>query len=470
MRYLCILFFSIFSNSLGAQTVQAKNDSIQVNENTDVIVGGINISGNRKTKEYIILRETTFKKGDRFPASELNKRLIESRHLIYNTALFVDDSVYVASQKGNVVFINIRVKERLYFLPLPYFRLVDRNFNEWWVQQHRSLDRVNYGIKLNYNNVTGQNDKLNIWLITGYNNQVTLRYNLPFLDKKLTKGINVGFTYSRQHEINYATSPDNKQLFFRINNEYLRTYSRFDATYSYRPDQHQSHYFRVAYTNDLIADTVAKLNPAFYPGHLTNVKYLDFTYVYRYLNTDYNVYPAKGWQAEGSIYKRGIDKVSDLWQIGIHGVFAKPILPKTFILIDASATVKFPYNPYFFSQGLFGYGNYQVRGLEYYVIDGMAGALGRFSVHRELFKYIFHNPIRSKTHDKIPFRFYAKAYSDLGYAYNPYVKGNLLNNTLLHSWGIGLDIVSIYDFVFRFEFSFNQLGYNGLYLHARNDF
>jgi len=58
----------------------------------------------------------------------------------------------------------------------------------------------------------------------------------------------------------------------------------------------------------------------------------------------------------------------------------------------------------------------------------------------------------------------------VGYSYSPTYKGNLFNNQLMHTWGVGLDVVSIYDFVFRFEYSVNQLGENGLYLHAHSDF
>jgi len=41
---------------------------------------------------------------------------------------------------------------------------------------------------------------------------------------------------------------------------------------------------------------------------------------------------------------------------------------------------------------------------------------------------------------------------------------------LLRTWGLGLDIVSIYDFLFKIEYSFNQLGRNGLYLQTRREF
>jgi len=58
----------------------------------------------------------------------------------------------------------------------------------------------------------------------------------------------------------------------------------------------------------------------------------------------------------------------------------------------------------------------------------------------------------------------------VGYSYSPGINNNLFNNKLMYTWGAGFDVVSIYDLVFRFEYSFNQLGENGLYLHASSGF
>ena len=33
-----------------------------------------------------------------------------------------------------------------------------------------------------------------------------------------------------------------------------------------------------------------------------------------------------------------------------------------------------------------------------------------------------------------------------------------LNNKLIHSWGLGVDMITFYDIVFKFDYSFNQLG------------
>ncbi|MFN6388157.1 MAG: POTRA domain-containing protein, partial [Bacteroidota bacterium] len=145
----------------------------------------IEIAGNAKTKYYIILRELSFAKGDSLNAQQLGAAIIQAKQLLMNTQLFVDIKIDTLTYLEQWQ-IRVQVKERWYLLPLPYFRLVDRNFNQWWVDQNRSLDRVNYGVKFIQNNVSGRNDNLNVWLITGYNRQFSARYTIPFIDKKLT--------------------------------------------------------------------------------------------------------------------------------------------------------------------------------------------------------------------------------------------------------------------------------------------
>jgi hypothetical protein len=84
-----------------------------------------------------------------------------------NTALFVDVNVKAVRQDSSNIFVDIHVKERWYFFPIPYFRIVSRNLNTWWVEENHSLDRVEYGLKFMQNNVTGRNDKLNLWFVSG---------------------------------------------------------------------------------------------------------------------------------------------------------------------------------------------------------------------------------------------------------------------------------------------------------------
>ena len=432
------------------------------------------ITGNAKTRPFIILREVPFRKGDTLSVESLQQQLQLAKEQLMNTTLFVDVDVFISTRiqtpQQRQAVITVAVKERWYLFPVPYFKLVDRNFNQWWVEQNRSLERVNYGLKFIQNNFTGRNDNLDIWLITGYNNQISFRYQLPFIDKKLKSGLNLGFAYATQKELNYATV-DNKQQFFR-KDSVMRETVRFDITYSYRPDVRQRHYFRVAYNKEHIADTILQLNPNYLPNNASRIQFVDVNYQFKYYDVDYIPYPTRGWMMDANFYTRVLHKNADLWQASARLAYVIPVTPGIrFIHLEGIGVVRSPSNNIFINQRMIGYGYTQMRGLEYNVVDGSAAGILKTTFHQRALSLILQNPASSKTHDKIPIRIFLKAYADIGYGYNRFAQGsNTLNNSLLRSWGIGIDIVSIYDFVFKIEYSMNQLGREGVYLHSRNDF
>jgi len=461
MKQWCVLFLTsiILCSQISAQNTAA--DSLTISK--------ITVLGNKRTKAQIVMRELSFLLGDYMAKKDLPAELKLSKQQLMNTSLFVDVDL-IPIQTDSTAEIQVNVKERWYLFPLLYFKLVDRNFNQWWVEQNRSLDRVNYGIKFIQNNVTGRNDNLDVWLITGYTQQITLRYDLPFADRKLKHGFNVGFVFASQKELNYATG-DNKQLFFKQDDIFVKKATRYDFTYSYRPDIRSRHSFRVSYNKEQIADTVNKINPNYFTNSATHFNFIDFNYGFRYYNADNNAYPKDGFLFQGNLYKRGLDRSTNFWMLSTRAVYAVPLTKKSFLHFDVGVQLKSPPSNGYTDQRMFGYGSFQMRGLEYNVVDGMSGLMLKSALHREIVHFDIKNPFKSKTHDRIPFRIYLKAYADLGYAHLPSpAASNTLNNTLLHTWGFGMDIVSIYDFVFKIEYSFNQLGKEGLYLQSRNDF
>ncbi|MBS4044097.1 MAG: hypothetical protein KGZ59_09800 [Chitinophagaceae bacterium] len=452
----------IFSSFLFAQTNELTP------KDTAVIVSDIIISGNKKTRDGIILRELLFKKGDTLYSSQLDEKLQQSRAFVFNTTLFVDVSVTATNLQDNKIVVLIIVSERWYIFPLPYFKLVDRNFNEWWVNQNADLSRVNYGIKFFHNNLSGRNDKLNIWLISGYNRQVTLRYENPFSNKKLTNGFAIGFTQSRQKEINYLTSDSNKQEFLRLENDFAKSFTRVEFAFTHRPDQRFKHIFKMGYTWESVSDSVALKNPNYYGNGSKAFKYIDFAYLLQYYNTNYNAYPTKGFIGSVGIYQRGVGRENGYTQISGSANWIRPISKNSFVRTRLSGTLKFPFANYYVNQNLFGYGDLQVRGLENYVVDGMVGVLSSNSFGFKLFDYPLRLPVKNKTYSTIPFKFYGKLFADFGYSHNPFAGNDLLSNKLMYSYGIGIDIVTIYDFVFKLEFSFNQLGSQSFVFGNRN--
>lgn len=132
---------------------------------TPFVVRNIIIVGNKRTRPEIILREIPFKPGETYLLQVLVNKFEEGRRQLMNTSLFHEVIVALKSFDGYNIDVLVQVKERWYIFPLPYLKPVDRNINQWIIEQKASLDRVNYGAKLLYNNATGRNDKLRFFLL-----------------------------------------------------------------------------------------------------------------------------------------------------------------------------------------------------------------------------------------------------------------------------------------------------------------
>jgi len=101
-------------------------------------------------------------------------------------------------------------------------------------------------------------------------------------------------------------------------------------------------------------------------------------------------------------------------------------------------------------------------------MDGQAFALLKTNLKFEILpkKHYHARFIPLTKFATIPYAFYLNLYGDAGYAkdrmfdeYNP------LTNSFQYSYGGGIDFVTYYDMVFRFEYSFNKLGESGFFLH-----
>lgn len=435
-------------------------------------VAGIAVYGNLKTKAFIIEREFSFKQGDYVSASELPEKLEFARRQLINTGLFLQVEVRIENQFEDIVFISVLVKERWYIFPLPYFKLIDRNFNEWWVTQNASLDRVNFGAKIIHNNFSGKNDKLNLWLITGYSRQLALKYERPYAFKSLKFGYNAFINLNKQKELNYG-SDNSKQLFYNNPDDYVRESMRLQFDLTYRPAILTRHTFRIGFTSEKLSDSIAIRNPNYLPNGLSKINIPELSYTIRYYNTDYNMYPLKGFQLEANLTRQGGFKGPiDATTLRIITSYTQPISAKAQIQYQYGGIIRVPFNQPFYTKQLFGYGNIFMRGLEYYVIDGVAGSVGRVTGRRQLINFIVPLPSSAKNKKKfeVPIMILGKLYGDAGYAYDKNPGTSILNNRFLYTGGAGIDIVAAYDIVLRFEYSFNQFGENGFFFHVRKDF
>jgi outer membrane protein assembly factor BamA len=415
------------------------------------IVRSIVVEGNRKTMLQIILREIPFKPGDHFRLQDLVRKFEDARRQLMNTVLFHEVIVALKSLDGYNVDVLVDVKERWYIFPLPYFKTVDRNLNQWIVENKLSLTRVNYGLKLLYNNFTGYNDKLRVWLINGYTKQLSFNYDRLYIDKRLKWGLNVGMDIGKNREVNYKTE-QNKQVFYKAPDRFIRSFFRTNAELTYRKAIKTRHRFGIAYNEDHVSDTVVNLNPSYFKFGVNHIRYLELYYAMSYFDVDYIPYPTSGYTAEVTFNKKGFNNIVNLWQLTAKGSANYIMSPKTYLSLRANGVIKLPFKQPFYTRQLMGYGDFIMPGYEYYVMDGVAGGMVQAAVLREVFNFKINiPPNRFRSSGHIPVRIFAKIYGDAGYVHNPQPGNNPLTNKMLYSGGLGLDILTLYDFTLKLE-------------------
>lgn len=435
-----------------------------------LVINKIIVTGNKKTKTPIILRELGLNSGDTLYADDLTAYLEEKRQQLLNTSLFLSVHIYATNATTHQTDLYVEVFERQYFLVIPMLSLADRNFNVWWVEEHRRLDRLNYGIQLYENNLTGKNDRLQLLLQHGYTRQYTLQYQLPYFNKSLTQGIGLIVSYSHNREVNFESDLD-KQVFFK-QDYFLKQQFTFGANYTYKKAIRLIHKVSLTYNVYKVQDTVLKLNPHFFPDGDPTQKYFQLSYNFDYTGADVWAYPLRGFNINASLVRKGFGLLSKVNETSVSVDAAKywAIFPKTYGAMEFLGEMHFPENqPYFLSQEMGYYNNY-LRGMEYYVLESDRFSILRNTLKQKVLALRIHSRLLPKAFSTIPLQVYLKVYGDLGYSYKINPGTSFLDDELLYTYGAGADIVSFYDAVLRVEYSINRLGQKGLFLHFKSTF
>jgi outer membrane protein assembly factor BamA len=437
----------------------------------NIIIHSITITGNKKTKEFIIRREMQLKDGDTIKAARLNDELQQLQQQVYNTNLFLEVKVDITALTATDIDISIALKERWYIFPIPKFQLIDRNINEWLQKYHGDLDRVVYGVKFTHYNLTGHRDLLRLTLLNGFTRNVSFTYFKPVSDKSLNNGFSVTGGVVQNREFIYKIDNGNKPVLFN-NGDFSRKTIFAGVGYNYRKNILGTHYFNVTFNHVSVADSLINTvyNPNYFKDPVTHKNYVDFSYIYQYINANNALYPLKGTIGNIKLLKRGFGLTGGINMFSIEGTYNNywPLKNNWYASVQLSGKTTLPFNQPYINQRALGYADVNLRGLELYVVDGVAYALARNTLKKKLFTINIKTPFKSDKYHIIPFTFFAKTYADIGVVYNKPAYQTTLNNKLLYSGGFGIDILSIYDVSLRIEYSFNQLGKNGLFLQAQS--
>ena len=485
-KIICCCCIILFSGLCYAQKTKTANiivsdtSLLAANSTLKVCIKNLTVSGTKKTKIYIVYREIQFKTGDSLLIADLYKQLEQARFQVYNTTLFNDVIFELAAIDANNVNINVRVTERWYLYPVPQFKWVDRNFNEWYKTYKASFNRVNYGIKLVHYNLSGRRDQLRIYLINGYSRNISFSYNAPYSNKALTEGFTIGGGYIQKRELAYKTDVKDSLMFYPSDSA---TKARADfvykswyvhAAYTIRRGFFKKHIFSAGYSHLKIADSVIteRYNKNYFKDSVNSKGIIDLVYTLQYANVNNGSYPVTGKTWFLSLQKRGLSFTGGINMLQLEAGFNKYFnLGKNwYSSIQLNGKIKLPFDQAYINQRGLGYGDIYLRGLEYYVIDGVATALAKSTIKKKIIAVNIPFRLFPKLFTKIPVTVFAKSYADFGYAYTKKKYDTNLNNRLLYSGGFGIDILTLYDINLRFEYSFNQLKENGLFLHNQSGF
>lgn len=467
-RLLFFLFFLCISFILKAQDYNLDSTFLTPqlkNYQPKLRVRNIIVSGNKKTKEYVILREMQIKKGDSIIIDKLNRELEKAHDFIYNTTLFAEVNVLPHIVNAYDMDILITVKEKWYIFPIPYLELADRSFNEWVETYDADFSRLSYGIFFSHLNFSGRRDQLSLIFINGFKRNISVEYIAPYTNPALTDGTRFEAGFEQTREIPFATDYNNKLLYYNndgfVKNEWFVT-----AAYSSRKKLKKKETFSIKFRHINVADSIiSKYNPGYFNQNSSTQNFLEFEYRFQYEDVDNILYPLKGNTFLLSIKKRGFQLEGGINRFSIESSFNKyfSYLHQWYSSIRFTGEIKLPFKqPYYNLQAL-GYKENYIRGLEYFVTDGVAFALGKMDVKKKLAHFNIPAFINSKILNKIPFTLYAKTFADMGYVYSRF--DSKLNNRFLYSGGFGIDILTLYDFKISVEYSVNQLGQKGLFLH-----
>jgi outer membrane protein assembly factor BamA len=437
-----------------------------------MIIRGVAITGNRITKEHIIMRELVVQEGDTVAADLFYGKLERSRQNLVNTGLFNTVSVLPLYIDKQQVIIEVTVGERWYLWPSPIFELADPNFNTWWLT--KDLSRINYGLYLTRFNFRGRNETVYLLAQFGYTKQFAMRYKVPFFDKQQRWGLSVGGSLLEQSEVTAGTL-DNDRILVANPSGPNRQERMADVQLDLRRRHDVRHNWRLGFVQAEVTDTITTIAPDYFDGAAQATRFLTFGYSLTWDRRDVRFFPREGHLAEFRADRFGLgllDRSSpDITTLQASGKRWWRMSEKVTLALSMRGKYTFGTPPYYVQEGL-GYRHY-VRGYEYYVIDGEHFVLGKTNFILQLVaprEYRVES-IPMEAFRTLYFALYLNLYADVGRVWDGrYAATNFLANEWMSGYGVGLDLVSSYDQVVRAEYSLNALGQHGFFLHFTQPF
>ncbi|MEM7035499.1 MAG: BamA/TamA family outer membrane protein, partial [Bacteroidota bacterium] len=331
------------------------------------VVEAVTISGNKRTKTKVITRNLTFAVTQEISLEDMETLIERNENNIYNTGLF--NVVEMTYEKGEgTIRFHIEVVERWYIWPIPYLSLEERTFNEWW--EDKDLDRLVYGLGVEWQNFTGWNDRLYLYAQNGYSRRINAQLRRPFIfGGPLTDAL-FSYSYLSNREIGYATEGGYLQL-ARLQNAQIRNNHSGSVLFSHRLTPRRQIQLSFGYQHFTLHDSIRHFNPLYLTDNNLVEQYPFIGLAFVNDQRDLFSFPLKGHKLSFSARKLGLfgwgtsdfAKLTASWShhIPLEKRWNFAYGMQSFLLLGKEVPY---YDKYFVGFGSF------LRGYENFVIDG----------------------------------------------------------------------------------------------------
>jgi len=432
VKFLSIIFFLCIP--LGA--IAACDDTLAVAKYPpNSIIRGIIITGNKKTKDYIITREMALHIGDTvtFEALEYDK------NRIFSLRLFNRVDIEPVPIDSNAVLLHIDVDERWYIFPIPILGIKDR---EW--------SRLYYGLAVLHDNFLGENQKLYGAFVLGYDPFAQVTYKNPRFDSDGDAFLTVQAAVAQVR---------NKSLQAQLlGQEFDERQYVAECQIGRRFGNSSALWFQLSYA------TVNVTAPG--EGRTISPDGTDRYFAIQlggfYDTRDLTEYPRMGSYLEVDIIKKGLGSVIDYWRMNADvrrffpiyldesGPFASLGL-RGFINIAAGGTVPLYDHKYF------GYEE-RIRGHFKDIMEGESILGGTAEIHVPILNPIFFKVSNVPIAQFATWRFgiVAAVFADAGQVW--YHGSPIALPRFTRGYGGGIHLLLPYSIIFRSEIGFDEHG------------
>ena len=419
------------------------------------------VIGNERTKNQVVYGESKINIGDSISIKELHQELRDSRRNLLNLRLFNEVEILIDRwTNDNHIDLVFYVTERWYIYPLPILELTGIRFGEWRDEFNYDFDRVTYGLSAYHFNLTKRGDRLNLVYKNGFQENYKLAYTLPGIDRERNWGAGFGVEYAKEKGTRIGA----------VGNEYDSELFDFDVveskrasfSISRRKDITRRHNLSFSYTDVEVGDTIVALNPNYFAENENQQQYSSLAYGVTIEQRNLAEYPTDGHSLQfGASY-------DGLWDEDLNTFYTNAQFTKYHELNARNYLSGALYAQYLNDDDI-PFTNLTSknmsqrdvpRGYQSYRIFPKSFIGIKTEYRYDLVtKKIQNIPILPDRFQPIPFRILPKAFLDVGHSFSDqFVAENELNDSFLIGYGVGVDVVTIYNTPLSMEFSNNHLG------------